>query len=62
MAELADWVVYQQKAAAMHAQVDRAETPYLKGVYTVIAEHWDQLAEQMEAGTALTAKKAPEVN
>jgi len=58
MAELADGGVYRQKAADMHAQVERAETPYLKGVYTVIAENWDHLAAQMEAGTV--QKNRPE--
>jgi hypothetical protein len=61
MAELADWGVYRQKAAEMHAQVERAETPYLKGVYSVIAENWDQLAAQMEAGIALAQKNTAEL-
>jgi len=56
MAELADWGVYRQKAADMHAQVDRAETPYLKAVYAVIAENWDRLADEMESGTQLAQK------
>jgi hypothetical protein len=37
----------------MWAQVARAETDYLKGVYAAIAENWEQLAAQMEAGSLL---------
>lgn len=44
----------------MHAQAERAETPYLRSVYTVIAENWDQLAAQMEAGAVLAQKNSPE--
>jgi hypothetical protein len=60
VAVLAEGGLYRQKAAEMHAQAERAETPYLKGVYAVIAENWDQLAAQMEAGTALAGKNSPE--
>ena len=44
---------YHQRATEMWAQVERAETDYLKGVYSAIASNWDQLAAQMEAGTLL---------
>ena len=60
MASLTDGGLYRQKAAEMHAQADRAETPYLRSVYAVIAENWDQLAAQMEAGTVLAQKNSPE--
>jgi len=43
----------------MHAQADRAETPYLKSVYSVIAENWDRLAAEMESGTAESAGTSP---
>ena len=49
--QLADWGVYRQKAAAMRAQAQRAETPYLKAVYDFKAENWDRLATEMESGT-----------
>ena len=44
---------YHQRATEMWAQVARAETGYLKGVYSAIAENWEKLAAQMEAGTLL---------
>jgi lipopolysaccharide biosynthesis regulator YciM len=44
---------YHQHATEMWAQVARAESNYLKGVYSAIAENWEQLAAQMEAGTVL---------
>jgi hypothetical protein len=44
---------YHQHATEMWAQAERAETGYLKGVYTSIAENWEQIAAQMEAGTLL---------
>lgn len=45
--------LYHQRATEMWAQVARAETDYLKGVYAAIAENWEQLAAQMEAGSLL---------
>jgi len=60
VAFLTDGGLYRQKAAEMHAQADRAETPYLRSVYAVIAENWDQLAAQMETGTVLAQKNSPE--
>ena len=45
--------LYHKRAIEMWAQVARAETDYLKRVYSAIAENWEQLAAQMEAGTLL---------
>ena len=53
MAKGATPELYHQRATEMWAQVARAETDYLKGVYGAIAENWEQLAAQMEAGTLL---------
>jgi hypothetical protein len=48
---------YRQRALAMRAQVERAETPYLKGIYNVIADNWETLSAQMQAGAILVEKE-----
>ena len=40
-----DSQVYREKAAEMRAQAERAETPYLRGVYEGMAQNWALLAD-----------------
>ena len=40
---------YRKRAADMKAQAQRAETVYLQGLYTSIADNWEKLAAQMQA-------------
>jgi hypothetical protein len=50
---------YRQRAIEMRAQVERAETPYLKGVYNVIADNWETLSAQMQAGALSVEQEDP---
>jgi hypothetical protein len=50
MDDVRDADIYRQRAADMRAQAERAETPYLRGVYEGIAERWADLFRQMESG------------